>query len=62
MAQTPHALLGIRLTASLYPAIFLAAVVVCMLFYKISKKMNLQIQDELAQRRLTYATASSGGA
>ena len=62
VAQTPHALLGIRLTASLYPAIFLAAVVVCMLFYKISKKMNLQIQDELAQRRLTYATASSGGA
>jgi len=55
VAQTPHALLGIRLSASLYPAIFLAAVVVCMLFYKIIKKLNLQIQDELAARRLTYA-------
>jgi len=46
--QTAHALLGIRLSASVYPAIFLAVVVVCLLFYKISKQLNLQIQDELA--------------
>jgi len=52
--QTPHALLGIRLSASVYPAIFLGIVVVCLLFYKISKQLNLQIQDELAARRKTY--------
>ena len=54
--QTAHALLGIRLSASLYPALFLAVVVVCVTFYKITKTMNLQIQDELAARRLKYAT------
>ena len=58
--QTAHALLGIRLSASLYPALFLGIVVVCVTFYKISKKMNLQIQDELAARRQSYA--SPGGA
>jgi Na+/melibiose symporter-like transporter len=60
VAQTSHALLGIRLSASVYPAIFLCVVVGCVAFYKIGKKMNLQIQDELAQRRLKYAT--TGGA
>jgi Na+/melibiose symporter-like transporter len=55
LAQTAHTLLGIRLSASLFPAAFLAAVVVCMLFYKIGKQLNLRIQDELAQRRLQYA-------
>jgi Na+/melibiose symporter-like transporter len=53
--QTSHALLGIRLSASLYPAIFLGVVVICLLFYKISKQLNLQIQDELAARRRAYA-------
>ena len=27
----------------------------CLLFYKITKQMNLQIQDELAARRRAYA-------
>jgi len=58
--QTAHALLGIRLSASVYPAIFLVIVVTCLTFYKITKELNLRIQDELAARRLTYATA--GGA
>ncbi len=57
--QTPHALLGIRMTASVYPAIALAVVVVCLLFYKITKQLNLQIQDELAERRKQYATAGA---
>jgi Na+/melibiose symporter-like transporter len=55
--QTSHALLGIRLTASVYPAVFLGIVVVCLLCYKISKQLNLQIQDELAARRKAYAPA-----
>ncbi|HXY68519.1 MAG TPA: MFS transporter [Gemmatimonadales bacterium] len=57
--QTEHALRGIRLSASLFPAMFLAVVVVCVLFYRITKAMNLQIQDELAERRKAYAPAGA---
>lgn len=49
--QTEHALLGIRMTVSIYPAIFLCIVVGCLVFYRITKALNLQIQDELAARR-----------
>lgn len=49
--QTAHALLGIRMTVSIYPAIFLCIVVGCLAFYKITKTLNLQIQDELDARR-----------
>jgi GPH family glycoside/pentoside/hexuronide:cation symporter len=49
-AQTAHALLGIRLTISVYPAILYAIIVVALCLYPIGKKLNLQIQDELAQR------------
>ena len=49
--QTAKALMGIRLTISVYPAIFFIVVIVCLMFYRISKKLNLQIQDELAERR-----------
>jgi GPH family glycoside/pentoside/hexuronide:cation symporter len=49
--QTARALLGIRMTVSVYPAIFFLIVVVCMFFYQIGKKLNIQIQDELAERR-----------
>jgi GPH family glycoside/pentoside/hexuronide:cation symporter len=52
--QTPEALLGIRLTVSVYPAIFLAIVVACLFFYKINKQLNIQIQNELADRRMRY--------
>jgi len=54
VAQTPQALLGIRMIASIYPAIFLVIVVVCLFSYKISKSMNIQIQDELAERRKQF--------
>jgi Na+/melibiose symporter-like transporter len=53
--QTPEALLGIRMTISVYPAIFLLIVVACLFFYKINKKLNIQIQDELAERRKQFA-------
>jgi GPH family glycoside/pentoside/hexuronide:cation symporter len=56
--QTPQALLGIRLTVSVYPALFLLTVVVSLLFYKITKKLNTQIQDELAERRRQYQPAA----
>ncbi len=54
VAQTPTALVGIRMTISVYPAVFFVIVVVCMCFYKISKNLNLQIQDELAERRQQF--------
>ena len=52
--QTPDALFGIRMTASIFPAIFLCIVIVCLGFYRISKKLNLQIQNELAERRKAF--------
>jgi glycoside/pentoside/hexuronide:cation symporter, GPH family len=57
MVQTPAALMGIRLTVSVYPAIFFLIVVLTMFFYKISKKLNIQIQDELAERRKGFELA-----
>jgi Na+/melibiose symporter-like transporter len=57
MVQTPSALKGIRMTVSVYPAAFFFIVVLCMFFYKISKKLNLQIQDELAERRKAFEPA-----
>jgi GPH family glycoside/pentoside/hexuronide:cation symporter len=58
VAQTPKALLGIRLTMSVYPALFLVVVVVTLLFYKITKELNIQIQDELAERHRQYESAA----
>lgn len=55
--QTEHALLGIRLGASVYPAIAMALGLVCLASYKIGKKLNLQIQEELAERRKKFAAA-----
>ncbi len=55
MAQTVESLFGIRMTISVYPAIFFLVVVTCLLCYKITKRLNLQIQDELAERRKQFA-------
>jgi len=55
VAQTERALLGIRLGASLYPALMLGLGIVCLIVYPIGKKLNLRIQDELAERRLKLA-------
>lgn len=54
--QTERALLGIRLGASVYPAVAMALGLVCLASYKIGKKLNIQIHDELAERRKTFAT------
>jgi glycoside/pentoside/hexuronide:cation symporter, GPH family len=54
-AQSEHALFGIRMTASVFPAITFFIGVVALAFYGISRKLNLQIQDELAERRKTFA-------
>jgi Na+/melibiose symporter-like transporter len=49
--QTVHTLLGIRLTVSIFPAILYGMIVAVLCYYPIGKKLNLQIQDELAERR-----------
>jgi Na+/melibiose symporter-like transporter len=56
--QTPHALLGIRLGATLYSAIPFALCVVCLALYPISKALNLRIQNELLERRKKFGTES----
>jgi Na+/melibiose symporter-like transporter len=53
--QTPTALLGIRMTISVYPAVLFLIVITCLVCYKIGKGLNVQIQDELAERRKNFA-------
>ncbi len=54
VVQTQEAILGIRLTASLYPAIFFLIAVVLLFFYRIDKPMELKLEKELAERRKKY--------
>jgi Na+/melibiose symporter-like transporter len=56
--QSEGALLGIRMTASVFPAITFLIGVVALFFYGINKKLNLQIQDELAERRKNFSTVT----
>ena len=53
-AQTQRALDGIRLTAGLYSALFFLATAACLFFYPISRKINKNISDDLAGRRLNF--------
>jgi Na+/melibiose symporter-like transporter len=53
--QTPLAIQGITLCISLYPAIFFGICIACLVGYKITRHMNIQIQDELAERRTKFA-------
>jgi Na+/melibiose symporter-like transporter len=55
--QTAESLRGIRLTISLFPTILFVIVIICLICYKIGRKLNLQIQDELAERRKGFAPA-----
>lgn len=57
VAQTEHALLGIRLGSSIYSAIPILIGLVCLAFYPITKAMNIQIQNELEARRKKFATS-----
>ena len=57
VAQTERALLGLRLGSSVFPAIALVLVIVCLIIYPINKSLNQKMQDELAERRKQYATS-----
>jgi len=56
VGQTEHALLGIRMTASLYPAIGFVLCAACLAFYKIDKTTELEMSAELTERRATFVT------
>jgi Na+/melibiose symporter-like transporter len=55
--QTPEALHGIGLMVSVIPSAFFGIVIVCLVCYRIGKSLNLEIQDELADRRRKFASA-----
>jgi GPH family glycoside/pentoside/hexuronide:cation symporter len=55
--QTERALLGIRLGASVYPAIAMALGLACLARYQIGKRLNIQLHEELAERRKRFASA-----
>ena len=57
VAQTERALQGIKLTTSVYPAITFALAVACLFFYRIDKRLEVQITDDLTERRRMYASA-----
>jgi GPH family glycoside/pentoside/hexuronide:cation symporter len=55
VAQSPHALDGIRLMMSLFPAIGFGLCLLCLFFYRIDLGFENRLADELARRRLAYA-------
>lgn len=56
-AQTEHALLGIRLSATVYAAVPMVIALICLFAYPISKSLNRQIEQELTERRKKFAVA-----
>jgi sugar (glycoside-pentoside-hexuronide) transporter len=55
VAQTDHALFGIRLIASVVAGAAFLAVAICLLFYRIDKDLNLTISNELSERRKGFS-------
>ena len=53
--QTPRALQGILYSASIFPAIGFALCIVCLLFYRIDKRLELHMAHELTERRKAYS-------
>jgi Na+/melibiose symporter-like transporter len=57
VTQSEPALNGIVMTMSIFPAITFVLCAACLFFYPITKKLEIQITDELTERRKGYATA-----
>lgn len=62
VAQTERALQGIKLTVSVFPAATFLIGVICLFFYRIDKKLEIELTDELAERRKAYASAPMAAA
>jgi GPH family glycoside/pentoside/hexuronide:cation symporter len=60
--QTTHSLMGIRMTASVYAGLAFMLTAVCLFFYPITKEFNLQIANDLTERRKQYATPNPDAA
>jgi GPH family glycoside/pentoside/hexuronide:cation symporter len=60
VAQTERALLGIRLASSVYPALMLVGGIICLVVYPLGKEVTRQVQADLAERRLQYASEANG--
>jgi Na+/melibiose symporter-like transporter len=52
--QTAHAQSGILLTASVYAGLAFFATAACLFFYPITREVNQEIADELANRRKSF--------
>lgn len=57
--QTPEALHGIRLSASVFPALPFALGLICLAVYPIGRELNRRLAAELEQRRRGYRAADS---
>ena len=56
--QTVHALLGIRMIASVWAGSAFLLCAVCLLFYGITMKLNMTISHDLAERRKGFSSQS----
>lgn len=54
VAQSAHALQGIRLAMSVFPAVAFLLCVVCLFFYGIDRRLENQVADDLAERRRRF--------
>jgi glycoside/pentoside/hexuronide:cation symporter, GPH family len=54
VAQTADALTGIKMTMSIIPALTFGLCAVILCFYRINKKLEIQITDELTERRKSF--------
>ncbi|MGB8491180.1 MAG: MFS transporter [Bacteroidales bacterium] len=55
VVQSAHTQFGIRMITSIYPAVFLAIGAVILFFYKINRPAEIQMQNELLERRQSSA-------
>jgi Na+/melibiose symporter-like transporter len=54
LQQTPQAIEGIKLSTSIIPVIAVLGMIVLLFLYKITSKVEIQMQDELAERRKNF--------
>ncbi|HVT29375.1 MAG TPA: MFS transporter [Lacipirellulaceae bacterium] len=54
-AQTSLAVKGITLNISVFPAMLFGVCIACLIGYKITKRLAIQIEEELAERRTRFA-------
>jgi len=59
VAQAARALKGIRYTMGIFPAVTFGLCALCLAFYGINRKMEIQIADELTERRKKWVAASA---